>query len=96
MKLVLFNDYIPGILRDNKVIDISDEISGVPDFNPQIMMSYLIENFDGYRQSLEQIGDVKAVPISEVKLRPPLPEPTRIVCMAGNYMEIGLAEVFRI
>ena len=89
MKLVLFNDYIPGILRDDKVIDISDEISGIPDFNPQIMMSHLIENFDVYRKSLEQIGDVKAVPISEVKLRPPLPEPTRIVCMAGNYMENG-------
>ena len=53
------------------------------------MMSYLIENFDQYRKSLEEIGDVPAIPISQVKLRPPLPEPTRIVCMAGNYMENG-------
>ena len=89
MKLVLFNDYIPGILREDKVIDISDKISGVPDFTPQIMMSYLIEHFDEYRQSLEEIGDVETFPISQVKLRPPLPEPTRIVCMAGNYMENG-------
>ena len=89
MKLVLFNDYIPGILREDKVIDISDKISGVPDFSPQIMMSYLIEHFDKYRQSLEEIGDVETFPISQVKLRPPLPEPTRIVCMAGNYMENG-------
>ena len=89
MKLVLFNDYTPGILREDKVIDISNKIAGVPDFSPQIMMSYLIENFDQYRKSLEEIGDVPAIPISQVKLRPPLPEPTRIVCMAGNYMENG-------
>ena len=42
MKLVLFNDYTPGILREDKVIDISNKIAGVPDFSPQIMMSYLI------------------------------------------------------
>ncbi|MQG39165.1 MAG: fumarylacetoacetate hydrolase family protein [SAR202 cluster bacterium] len=89
MKLVLFNDYVPGILRDDKVIDISEKISGVPNFSPQIMMSYLIEHFDQYRPSLEEIGDVPSVPISQVKFRPPLPEPTRIVCMAGNYMENG-------
>ena len=90
MKLVLFDDYIPGLLKDDKVIDVSDKLSGVPDFNPQIMMSYLIEHFDEYRQSLEQKSvDAKGVPISEVRLRPPLPEPTRIVCMAGNYMENG-------
>ena len=42
MKLVLFDDYIPGLLKNDKVIDVSDKLSGVPDFNPQIMMSYLI------------------------------------------------------
>src|SRR2546426_12271602 len=31
----------------------------------------------------------RGVPLDRVKIRPPLPKPTNIVCMAVNYMEDG-------
>src|SRR3989454_4981917 len=31
----------------------------------------------------------RGVPLDRVKIRPPLPKPTNVVCMAVNYMEDG-------
>ncbi len=37
----------------------------------------------------EAAGRGKPVPVGQVRIRPPLPKPTNIVCMAVNYMEDG-------
>jgi 2-keto-4-pentenoate hydratase/2-oxohepta-3-ene-1,7-dioic acid hydratase in catechol pathway len=53
-------------------------------------MSGLIARFGDYRKKLEDAaGRGKPVPVSGVRIRPPLPKPTTIVCMAVNYMEDG-------
>ncbi len=90
MKLVLFNDYTPGVLKGNRVVDVSSAVASIPRISPQTLMSGLIERFDQYRDALARAADeAEGVPIGEVRLRAPLPEPTRIACMAGNYMENG-------
>ena len=90
MRLVLFNDFTPGVLKGDKVVDISKAVADVPRVNAQTMMNGLIENFEMYRARIEQtVKDGQGVPMAGVRLRSPLPEPTRIVCMAGNYMENG-------
>ena len=91
MKLVLFNDYVPGVLKENKVVDVSSVLADIPRVSPQTLMSGLIERFDTYRGALEKAASDESVsiPVEQVRLRPPLPEPTRIVCMAVNYMENG-------
>ena len=90
MKLVLYNDFVPGVMKGDRVVDISAVVSDIPRISPQTLMAGLIERFDQYRSAIQGAADASdGMPASQVRLRAPLPEPTRIVCMAGNYMESG-------
>lgn len=88
MKLVLFNEFVPGVLKGDRVVDVSSVVKDIPHISPQTLMNGLIEKFVQYRPALERtVEQSNGVPVDQVKLRAPLPEPGRIVCMAGNYME---------
>ena len=88
MKLVLFNDFVPGVLKGDRVVDISSAVEDIPRVNGQTLMAGIIERFDSFRDSIESlVSSSDGVPIDQVRLRAPLPEPGRLVCMAGNYME---------
>jgi 2-keto-4-pentenoate hydratase/2-oxohepta-3-ene-1,7-dioic acid hydratase in catechol pathway len=91
MRLVLYGeDYSLGVLSGGKVIDASSVADVIPHNTPQQLMSKLIEEFDSHRLVLEGlIADGVGTPVSEIRLRSPLPRPPRLVCMAGNYMENG-------
>ena len=90
MKLVMFNDFVPGVLDGNKVVDISPAVSGIPHMSPQELMSGIIADFDSLRGSIEDlVSSSDGMDRAEVRLRPPLPKPTQIVAMAANYMEHG-------
>ncbi len=94
MKLVLFNDFTPGVLKGDNVVDISSEVSQVPHIDGQTWMSGIIDNFDSLRSGIETaVASSNGVPTSEVRLRAPLPEPKRLVCMAGNFMENGSLKI---
>jgi 2-keto-4-pentenoate hydratase/2-oxohepta-3-ene-1,7-dioic acid hydratase in catechol pathway len=94
MKLVLFNDFTPGVLKGDNVVDISSEVSEVPHIDGQTWMSGIIDNFDSLRSGIETaVASSNGVPTSEVRLRAPLPEPKRLVCMAGNFMENGSLKI---
>src|SRR6202007_2829111 len=46
--------------------------------------------FSSYRSKLEAAAaSGRGVPVSSVRIRPPLPKPVNIDCMAVNYMEDG-------
>ncbi len=90
MKILYFNDFRLGILKGDLVVDVTDVVSDIPHTGPHNLISGLIEHFDQYKPKLE--AAVKAgtgVPLSSVKIRPPLPKPNNIDCMAVNYMEDG-------
>ena len=88
MKLVLFNDFVPGVLKGDRVVDISSAVEDIPRVNGQTLMAGIIERFDSFRDSIESlVSSSDGVPIDQVRLRAPLPEPGRLACMAGNYME---------
>jgi 2-keto-4-pentenoate hydratase/2-oxohepta-3-ene-1,7-dioic acid hydratase in catechol pathway len=90
MKLVLFNDYKPGVLKEDSVVDIGEVVKGIVHTSPQNLINQIISDFDKYRGSIEQlVSRSQGVPVNQVSLRPPLPEPIRIVAMAVNYMEYG-------
>ena len=94
MKLVLFNNFTPGVLKGDNVVDISSEVSQVPHIDGQTWMSGIIDNFDSLRSGIETaVASSNGVPTSEVRLRAPLPEPKRLVCMAGNFMENGSLKI---
>ena len=93
MKLVMFNDFTPGVLDGNRVVDISAAVSDIPHMSPQELMSGIIAGFDSLRGSIEDlVSSSDGADCSEVRLRPPLPKPTQIVAMAANYMEHGARE----
>jgi 2-keto-4-pentenoate hydratase/2-oxohepta-3-ene-1,7-dioic acid hydratase in catechol pathway len=89
MKLVLFGeDFRLGVLQSETVIDASSVANEIPHHTPQEMMSRLIEGFDQHRSALERLaGSSLGAPVSELRLRAPLPRPPRLTCMAVNYME---------
>ncbi len=88
MKLVLFNQDIPGIIDGDHVIDISETVSDIPRIDGQTLMSGIIKEFDSYRDKIEKTTSPK-FKIDDIQLKAPLPEPKRLVCMAGNYLENG-------
>jgi 2-keto-4-pentenoate hydratase/2-oxohepta-3-ene-1,7-dioic acid hydratase in catechol pathway len=90
MKLCFFDDFKLGVLKGDAVVDVSAEVKDIPHTGPGDLMNGLIERWDGYKARLEAaVARGAGVPLSSVKIRPPLPKPATIDCMAVNYMEDG-------
>jgi 2-keto-4-pentenoate hydratase/2-oxohepta-3-ene-1,7-dioic acid hydratase in catechol pathway len=90
MKLCFFDDFKLGVVRDDTVVDVSSVVADIPHTGPQERINGLIAHFGTYRAPLEHIARrERGVPLRDVRLRPPLPKPSTIVCMAVNYMEDG-------
>ena len=89
MKLVYFDDFRLGVVTGDGVVDVTAAVQDIPHTGPHDLMSGLIAGFDRYRKRLEDAARGRSVPLAAVRLRPPLPRPGNIVCMAVNYMEDG-------
>src|SRR3954463_10896177 len=91
MKILFFDDFKLGILKgDNTVVDVSAVVKDIPHVGPGDLINGLIANFSSYRAKLEQAAaQGQGIPLASVRIRPPLPKPTNIDCMAVNYMEDG-------
>lgn len=90
MKLLFFDDFKLGAVKGDNVVDLSGVVSDIPNTHPQDIISGLIRDFDSRRSSLESaVAASDGVPLSSVRVRPPLPRPATIDCMAVNYMENG-------
>ena len=93
MKLVNFNDFRLGVLKGDTVVDVTSVVRKIPHTGPGDLMNGLIARFAEYRGPLERAAaDGSGVPIAQVKIRPPLPKPVNVDCMAVNYMEDGTRE----
>ncbi len=90
MKLVYFDDFKLGVIAGGSVVDVSAAVRDIPHTGPGDLMNGLIERFDDYRSRLEDAAAAgTGVPLASVRIRPPVPGPTTIDCMAVNYMEDG-------
>ncbi|MCC7367332.1 MAG: fumarylacetoacetate hydrolase family protein [Chloroflexi bacterium] len=90
MKLLFFDDFKLGVLKGESVVDVSAVVQEIPHLGPHDLLNGLIERFAEYRPKLEAAVERGAgVPVSSVRIRPPVPKPFTIVCMAVNYMEDG-------
>jgi 2-keto-4-pentenoate hydratase/2-oxohepta-3-ene-1,7-dioic acid hydratase in catechol pathway len=90
MKILYFDDFKLGVLNGDTVVDVTDLVADIPHTGPENLISGLIERFDDYRARLEDAAaNGSGVPVSGVRIRPPLPKPYNIDCMAVNYMESG-------
>jgi 2-keto-4-pentenoate hydratase/2-oxohepta-3-ene-1,7-dioic acid hydratase in catechol pathway len=90
MKLLYFNDYILGVLRGDDVVDVSSVVRDIPHVGPHDLIAGLIARFADYRPRLtEAAARGTGIPVAGVRIRPPLPRPGNIDCMALNYREDG-------
>ena len=90
MKIVYFDDFKLGVLKGDSVVDVSDAVKDIPHTGPHNLISGLIERFADYTGKLEKaVASGKGIPLKSVRIRPPLPQPVTIDCMAVNYMEDG-------
>jgi len=88
VKLVLFQamtgEVLPGVLTERGVVDIADAVPR--GHTPQATMQGIIDGFDGLRPALERLANERdALPLSDVRLRAPLPRPGKILACIANY-----------
>ena len=96
MRLVLFESTAhagpqPGLLTDRGVVSVADLVP--IGHSPQATMVNIIDGFEGLRGALERRArDGAATPLADVRLRPPLPRPGKILACIANYWEHGALE----
>ena len=88
MKLAFFDDYCPGVITENGIVDISNALSDIQYHSPQELIQMVIVDYDNLHSKIVDIVE-NDIPISldNVTLHAPLPRPGQLVCMAGNYIE---------
>lgn len=86
MKLVLFDEFRLGVLRDDSVIDVT---SALPNHDPGLGAAFFVrlcQDFEALRPKLEQAASAgKAVPLASVRLRPSVLNPSKVLAAASNY-----------
>ena len=96
MKLVTFQiagkpQLLPGLFTDRGVVSLADAVPAGA--TPTATMTGIIDDFDSLRPALERLArDGKALPMADVRLRPPLPRPGKILACIANYWEHGALE----
>jgi 2-keto-4-pentenoate hydratase/2-oxohepta-3-ene-1,7-dioic acid hydratase in catechol pathway len=88
VKILFFDDYKLGVMKGDDVVDVSDVVKDIPHLQPQDVIKGLIEQWDSYKGKIESaVASGSGKPLSSVKVRPPLPRPETVACMAVNYLE---------
>jgi 2-keto-4-pentenoate hydratase/2-oxohepta-3-ene-1,7-dioic acid hydratase in catechol pathway len=90
MKLAFFDDFKFGVVKGGNIVDVSAAVAGVPHTGPGDLLSGVVARWDSLKGAIEALAAASdGVPLSSVRIRPPVPKPGNIVCMAVNYMENG-------
>jgi 2-keto-4-pentenoate hydratase/2-oxohepta-3-ene-1,7-dioic acid hydratase in catechol pathway len=88
VKLILFDDYRPGVLDGDVVCPLDALFDLDPAMRPQDRIVEVIERFADLRPTIEaHLATGATMPLAEVRLRPPLPRPGKIICARANYRE---------
>ncbi len=90
MRLAFFNDFNLGVMRGSEIVNVQEALHEIRYNSPQELIEQVIINFEDLRPRFaEIIGKGKGIPIAQVKLRPPVPRPRKLLCAVRNYREHG-------
>jgi len=90
MKLMYFNDFRLGVVKGDNVVDVTAAVQNIPHTGPGNLINGVIERWADVRGRIDSAANSgKGLPVTQVKIRPPLPKPINVDCMAVNYMEDG-------
>jgi 2-keto-4-pentenoate hydratase/2-oxohepta-3-ene-1,7-dioic acid hydratase in catechol pathway len=92
MRIVFFDEFRLGVIGGaggDRVVDVTGQVGGAEQ-TPQARLEALVAGWEDLEPALRAAaaGD-GGVPLEGVRLRPPVPRPGQLVCMAGNYREPG-------
>lgn len=86
MKLVSFNDYQIGVVREDGIVDVTSVLPDVPGPLKAYRMNLLIEDWDALKPKVEQAAkNGTAVAESSVRLLAPVPAPRKVYAAPANY-----------
>lgn len=89
MRLVSFgDDYRLGVAVDDGVVDVSDLVAGSDGRHAPSRMRRAIVEFERLREQFERAArERERVPLSEIRLRTPVPDPSKISGAGVNYKD---------
>ncbi|WP_405541188.1 fumarylacetoacetate hydrolase family protein [Streptomyces phaeochromogenes] len=89
MRIARFNEDRIGIVRDNRVLDVTDQLTERLPSAPYSLARRLITEFATVRPLLEQTASVAGpgdgLPLGQARLLAPVPDPAKIVAAPVNY-----------
>lgn len=93
MKFLFFDEYVPSILERDQIFDVVAVLDELGAHSAQEMVQMMIVNWARLRPRIEEVLENQpGVALDPVRLRPPVPKPAQLVCLAGNYLEPGSPE----
>ena len=78
----------PGVVVDRGIVDVSSVTASLTAHSPQQLMEQIIEGFEALRGEFERLAaSLQPLPLTSVRIRPPLPRPGKFVNCISNYWE---------
>src|SRR5262249_22435802 len=94
MKLALFNDYVPGLVNGDRIVDLSGIVGpAVMNLSPMDRMLAIIADFDRLRPKIAAGASSQGLSLAQVQLRAPSPRPSKMLFGLGNYRENVKGEI---
>ena len=91
MRIVFFEDYRLGVVRGDRVHDVTSALGDLDGAAPQERLQMVIGGWADLRPKIEAATARGAErPLKGLRLRAPVPRPQKIVCAARNYQEFGV------
>lgn len=88
MRYVFYDDFKPGLLKDDAVVDISDVLDVKVYQTPQMIVEKFIKEYETLKPSLEKaLKDKTGKPLKDVRIRQPIPKPSLFMCGIGGFGE---------
>ncbi|MBD3170832.1 fumarylacetoacetate hydrolase [Candidatus Bathyarchaeota archaeon] len=87
MRYVFYDDFKPGLLKDDSVVDISDVLDVKAYHTPQMIVEKFITEYETLKEELETSLEKPGKPVEEVRLRQPVPKPSLFMCGIGGFGE---------
>ncbi len=90
MRIGFVDDFRLAVVVGERVVDVSAVVADLPRVRPQDILEGVIGHFEEWRPRLESAArSGSGRPLADVTFCPCVPQPSKIVCLAGNYMESG-------
>ncbi|MFB5191310.1 fumarylacetoacetate hydrolase family protein [Alicyclobacillus fastidiosus] len=85
MKIALFDDNRLGIVMGDGIVDVSELVQWNPE-SPQASLVSLMSQYEQWRPAIERaLANATSIPLQQVTLRAPVPNPSKIVAAPVNY-----------